>query len=501
MPAKVPNLIRAKYPAIERSVSAILVLAAVWLWGTSYLAGRSLFLDEANLALNIAERNFGAFFQPLRYEQYAPPLFLVLVKLACEAVGYSVWGLRLVPLLAGMGTLWLAWRLPTRLGWTAYRPLLLGLVVANEYTLRYFTECKQYGWDLFIALGLVYLALAQPPRLSWPRAIGWAALGGVVVWASMPSVFVLAGIGLRELWRHRHAPDRAAAGRWLAVGACWLGSFLVYYLLILRADSLRPALADWHRPYFFPLLPQSEADLRRLFTLLHSLIHTAYGHTVYAQAIATLSGLAGVWAIVKDRHALGPLALLPVGGAILASGLGQYSLIPRLVLFALPLLWLVSLYGTRHLARNIGRHGPGIVLLIWLPALLGTRNEQAFVSPPRYDETRELLAAIPPGDTDEVYTSQFAAPATRYYRTWAPGRMNLALANPPPRIHYGTSDQSALNQLLTERPDSAFLLYSHPNPDLARQYQLTARRKLTRAGYAVEPIDERYNGWVLRARR
>ena len=49
---------------------------ALRLW--YYLDARSLFIDEANLALNISELPYAGFFQPLGYQQYAPPLFLLI---------------------------------------------------------------------------------------------------------------------------------------------------------------------------------------------------------------------------------------------------------------------------------------------------------------------------------------------------------------------------------------------------------------------------------------
>ena len=44
---------------------------ALRLW--YFLDARSLFIDEANLALNISELPFSGFFRPLLYDQYAPP--------------------------------------------------------------------------------------------------------------------------------------------------------------------------------------------------------------------------------------------------------------------------------------------------------------------------------------------------------------------------------------------------------------------------------------------
>jgi hypothetical protein len=52
-----------------------------------YLGNRSLWLDEAYLALNILSRDFSGLLRPLDHHQIAPPLFLWAVKLAI-----SFWG-------------------------------------------------------------------------------------------------------------------------------------------------------------------------------------------------------------------------------------------------------------------------------------------------------------------------------------------------------------------------------------------------------------------------
>lgn len=494
---KVPTLLPTKLYRIERGISLLLLLTAVGLWLFNYAAGRSLFLDEANLALNIAERDWEGFFRRLDYEQYAPPLFLVLVKTACELVGYSVWGLRLVPLLAGLATLGLSWFLPKQLGTPALRPLLFGLLLANEYTLRYFTESKQYGFDIFIATGLFYLALAQPTRLTPRWTLIWALTGLLAVWSSMPSIFLLAGIGGWGLWRDRH--QRETVLRWLVVGGLWLASFGCYYWLLLRADSLRPELAEWHRPYFFPLLPQSGSDWQRVGSLLVSLLRTGFGHTVWMQSVAGLSLFAGVGLFLRKDRRLAAYTLLPIGLAFLAAGLEKYSLLPRLLLFALPLLWAVSLRGTQLLVDRSRRTGLLIAGVIWSIALIGSRN--SFSGPARYDTTRELLTHLELDPGSPAYVSHLAEPAVRYYQEWHPATDALPPALSERTIRYGTNERSALSQLLTDQPAAAEMLYSHPNPDVARQYLLTTRRKLEQAGYSVRIIDESYNGWVVRVRR
>src|ERR1700730_13625855 len=71
-----------------------------------YLRNRSLWYDEALLALNILHRPFAGLFGTLDYHQGAPVGFLLLEKLATKIGGGSEFALRFMPLLFGIGA-WL----------------------------------------------------------------------------------------------------------------------------------------------------------------------------------------------------------------------------------------------------------------------------------------------------------------------------------------------------------------------------------------------------------
>ena len=87
------------------------VLLRLW-W---FYDARSLFLDEANLALNIAELSYADFFYPLKYQQYAPPLFVCIVKASTVLLGLNEWALRLPALIFGLLGLMVFYRLLTQL--------------------------------------------------------------------------------------------------------------------------------------------------------------------------------------------------------------------------------------------------------------------------------------------------------------------------------------------------------------------------------------------------
>src|SRR5215213_3690007 len=99
----------------DKAAAALLILMGAILRLRQYLTGRSLWADEAMLALNIVERNFAGMFQPLDYDQGSPIGFLLVEKFFNSILGKSEFALRLFPLLVGSISLWLFYLLLKRI--------------------------------------------------------------------------------------------------------------------------------------------------------------------------------------------------------------------------------------------------------------------------------------------------------------------------------------------------------------------------------------------------
>src|ERR1700690_2882296 len=119
-------------------VTAISVGAVLRLLG--YFGNRSLWFDEAALAINIIERPLSALFRPLEFHQGAPAGFLALEKLAASLLGPGELALRLFPLVCGLLTvLWTA-RVAQLYVSPGAVPLAIALVAVNPSLVYYSSE-------------------------------------------------------------------------------------------------------------------------------------------------------------------------------------------------------------------------------------------------------------------------------------------------------------------------------------------------------------------------
>ena len=387
-----------------------------------YVANRSLWLDEAWLALNVLGKSTADLvLRPLEFNQAAPPGFLLLVKLAVLGFGGSEYALRLVPLLVSVVSLlllaWIAVRILTPGGALA----AMALFVLLRPLIQYAAEVKQYGMD--VAVGLAVIA-AVLPFLNGPararHAVVLCLVGIAAVWLSHPAPFFLAAAGgvLILQWRLKGHP---APGAIVAVGAVWAVSFAAVYAVSLRDlaahQGLREAWSGTFPPSLasFSTLPWLGQRIRDLF---------AYAFGRQAEVVGAFVVLAGGVSLLAARSVFVLLLTAPIGVALAAALLGRYPFQGRLALFALPLLTLLAGAGVEYVRGSLRATRAVMVLLIALLLLSpGYGSLSNLMRPRGREELRPVMAYLQHRHLpdDIVYLFGPARPAYDYY---AP-RMNF----------------------------------------------------------------------------
>lgn len=393
-----------------------------------YLSNRSLWADESYLALNILERSFGQLVEPLAHNQAAPYGFLFLEKLAVVAFGQSEYALRLVPLVAGLASLALFWRIAKRVLRPEIVPAAVALFAVSDQLVYYASEVKQYSTDVAVTLAIVLGTLVLVERgLTWRRVAVAAVAGAVAVWFAHPAIFVLAAGGLTLLASgiNRDEQDTRDERDYLNIlsklgvmGGAWVASFGAFYWVSLGDMAENAKRQRFWREAFMPMPPfTAEWAAWTKATFLETFANPGGFDPVWVAVALVAAGC--VWAVVRDwrRAALlvGPIAL-----CLAASALKKYPFSSRLLLFAVPLLILLAFEGVELISERAGRRvGPalaGVAAAALLAFPLASAARHLF-DPRTREEIKPVLAWVrdqrQPGDV--VYLYYGAQYPMRYY--------------------------------------------------------------------------------------
>lgn len=466
----------------------------------AFASERSLWIDEAMLALNIRARTPEQLLAPLDHNQGAPLGFLFTCKASVTLFGMNEHSLRLPSLLASLIGLFAFASAAFQLLPGRAARLALALFALAPYLVTYSAECKQYGFDA--AASCVLLALAAGLLNGRTGAWRWCllALGGAgAVWFSHPSLFVAGGLGVALVLQAFVRKNRQQMLAAVFTGAAWLASFALVYLVNLRHLGENRYLLDYWAGYFltWPTKPTGA------FWIVEKLGQFLVYPGGFAKAVA-IPAILGIAVIRKwEQGTVLLIALLgPCLLALIASAIQKYPFGGRLLLFLVPGLIMFTAVGAMELAVIIGRTSRfiavlGIGFLLFSPAY----ESREILRHPMHTEDvkpvlRELQSHWQPGDHLYVYNGSGDAGAGPAFEYYAP-----QFALPQDRIVLGgihrNQPEDYLQEVRALPKGRVWLLVSHEHKDEAvrlRAYFESERRpgeRITRTGAAAFAYDER----------
>lgn len=394
-----PSVEPAHLRGLERWAWVIVAVGAA-LRVARYAANRSLWLDEVLLAENVLERSFGGLLAPLANNQGAPVGFLMLEKLAVMLVGGNEYGLRFVPLIAGLIALPLFWFVAKRLLDVRVALFATALFAVCEPLIYYASEAKQYGVDVAVTLAILLAGLRvmeEPRRIG--RLIAFAAVGLVAVWFSHPAVFVLGGTGAVIILSAWFDGRRGDALRVAGVAGLWVASFGVHYGLFMSNLGKNDYLMEyWTARGGFMPSPPGAASVKWLARAFWEVFRDRARAPVnlLLPEIAIFAFMLGVIGLfLKSKRVLLFLAA-PVALALLAGVVRKYPFSERLILFTTPLFLLVIAAGVGFVWESVGRNGRLIAALLAAALLLPSAANAAknLLRPPGREEMKPVLEHV-----------------------------------------------------------------------------------------------------------
>jgi hypothetical protein len=362
--------------------------------------GRSLWLDESRVALNLLDHSYTGLLGDLQFQQAAPFGFLLLEKLVADLVGYGEHALRLVPLVAGLASLLVFARLSGKLLAGMGRVTALVVFALSPALVYYSAELKQYSLDVLATVVILLVALTYRNRSLDARALVILSLvGGVGVWFSHASVFALAGSAAALAFDAVLRSDWRRFGRLVVPTAVWALTFAVSYLATrANTEPIRTSLSG-SSDYFDGVswFVRKPAHLGLfLFGEPVKLEYDAVGYAVVV--LAGLLAALGAYAFARDDPFKVSLVLLPMGAVLGAAFLELYPFYGRFVLFALPLVALLIGRGIAYVASRVrdprrGRVVSGLAASA-IAAFLLVETGPLLLSPREREELRPVLEHV-----------------------------------------------------------------------------------------------------------
>jgi uncharacterized membrane protein len=373
-----------------RVVSAAVLTLGVVIRLRAYLFARSLWLDEALLALNIIDRDIRHLIaQPLAGDQAAPVGFLMAVKVVTRVFGDGERALRLIPAAAGIALLLGLYAIARR--YYDERTAIAVAVAAglSRALIESSNEFKQYGLDALVTVVLIWAFHRATERDDDGRLVTLGILGIGALVFSHPACLTLTAIGVvlfalessRKRWRQ--------VGVLAGCGALWLLVFAFVYRLNIK-PAANTSLLAFHAASFAPIGLSAAT-----FGWYRTWIEAAFMYAVETSIwpLCLMLFVVGLWSLWRRQEPIAWMAIASLVTLWLVAALRLYPVHIRFLMFLYPLVLLVIAAGVAELLRD-GRPAPIVVLLlVALYPAIATQAKQLW-RPRGREETRDLVAIV-----------------------------------------------------------------------------------------------------------
>lgn len=383
-----------------------------------YLSNRSLWSDEAMLALNIVNRSYLELLKPLNYNQAAPPGFLWIEKLAVQLLGNNEYALRLFPFIAGIVSLIAFYLFVNRYATAIAVPIAIALFACLKYVVYYANEVKQYSSDVMVTLLLCLLLIPLRHQvLNWWQCLRLGLLGAAFIWLSHPTVLVLAAIEIGYFLVATQRQRLTLLINRLPMYLAWLTSFLGLYFFTIRSTLENESLtSSWDRRY-----PDSLFDIVWLWKAFDRFFSNPVGFSDITDGIAIFAFIVGCVALYRQKRMILLVLTAPIIITIVTSYLHQYPFRQRLVLFLVPLAIILIAEGIAYLLSHRWRRKllTALSFLVFftllVPPVMAT--SQLIVHPTQVEEFRPVIAYVKSQQqpTDRLYVYRSGLVQFLYY--------------------------------------------------------------------------------------
>lgn len=353
------------------------VAAGTFLWR---LGGSSLFVDETYSWL-AAHASLGNVFSAVRETEVAPPSYYLLLHFWIALTGSdSVWTMRLLSVLAGLGVVAAVWWLARLVAGNAAAVLAGLTAAASPLLVEYAQEARAYVFVMLCAT--IAVAAAITAARTSTRQLRWLALAAVAavatIWTHYTGLLVIGPVAV-YVWC---SPTLSRRARSAYVSACALALAAVAPLMVIQ-------LRAGHQGGVAPFARLTTAHIE-------AVIATPFDGRFPGHALTLLLGAATVVVAVAylaaSRRRRSPelwlllaTAVVPVaavvGVTVAATVLSEQtydSLITRYTAVAAPFMLIALAWAIVRLARPVGVLLAAVAALAAVTGLLAAYSTESF---------------------------------------------------------------------------------------------------------------------------
>lgn len=336
-----------------------------------YFSGRSIWLDEAKIALNILDRSYLGLLEPLHSNQVAPILFLWVERFFGDVFGMNDLALRLFPLLAYLASVFLVYKLLKLLTTNEKLWFIAATLFAFCQPMIYFaSEVKQYMVDVCVILLLLYITL-RPFQSQVRKMLVLAIVGVLSIGFSNVAIIALFTVGLYG-WFVTYRKEQIFWNRYLIPIGCWLVAFGGYYVRFISGHPNRALMMPFWEFAFMPSNPFSIEFWTWNFESYRMTFGKIMGANPKIPLLYHMYGIAyvvGWYAFAKaKKYTLLFLLTVPIITHLILSMLALYPYARRTAFYVQPLLILIAANGfwviIQWILSRLKWHKMGIAFLV-----------------------------------------------------------------------------------------------------------------------------------------
>ena len=422
------------------------------------IQNKSLWLDEACLALNIVSKSYMDLLNPLDYGQVSPIGFLFIEKFLFDIFGFGEWVLRLFPFVCFFVSIYIFFNLNLKLFSSIKISLIACVFFSLNFTLiNYASEVKQYSVDVLFSILIILSSLNIKNTKTVSAFILHTCLGVVAIWFSNIAVIVLLSCGIYDIYYGIFSSSKKSYNILFPI-FLWITSFIFYYIFFISDHPHTSNMTSYWTAHFMP----------------NKIFSNEFNVFVYKKTKMIFSSLLNFkekWIFGFILYVLGILLLLkekkikylylicfPIIIHLILSLFHLYPFYERFILYLIPLIIIPVSYSFKLVLScfhkfNISKIIITLILLIYTYELLNT---------PRIDEEeiKKSLSFINKYITndDHIYVYYSSKPAFEFYKK------NYLNVNKAKVIHFGGFHRGKPKGYLNEIKNinnSTWILFSH----------------------------------------